>query len=912
MKQRFISFLLSAVMLLTMLPVTAFAADSADTVEPEIEIYFYADGEQADYRAGRLYDSAQNPIDNADEGCTSGNLANSMVVMFRNLEHNKNYSLMLEYPSNAMSDKQINNKDFTYYQNADTALRTIGTLKYDNDPKDELLDKLCSFNLNIKGTDFIKNGIGEYRVLLYENDKPAADVNNITASAKAIETITIEQIMVDLGTGVDPDDVLETETDNVYYQKTSIDGQQNTGRTAVKIYVNEEDIPNEREADDNGIRQYFKNLIRFQSSAKNEYDENELKRWFKEGEKSFVWRTQLFNRNISAAPIYDTRTGEDHIEKLYKENTYTAKAEGDKDTGALTYPGANTVKISATDLVKHQMRVEGTTWDQIGGWVGYEIETPADATQVRYKVASTENDLGESHTWKVKQLEKDANDEVIGVQSFYIDAFGDAPPQFCGVQYLGADNVPVTEPYTIKINTDGVSPATSAFVISYLNPDGYSTTATVPVGILQNLTQNADANDVFVIDSSEIVNHPDQTGLRITSSEVIIPTQEWDAVKKHVVEVRTPIGSMKFPAKTFMKCDNNLKLVMKRIERDNILVWTNFAEEVEWDRVKLDTVEITAYVDGVLTDIDLGANGKIDVVLNLDTVVVPDKNDTTKSYEEKNIDLLTFVKNQRGAKPTVDQRLVDYDAEKKQASFSIKEPTLYYGIMQRYYVDKMNTIDDRKIGVFEPDGKDLLSNFDGYADQKTYSIRTRAKELKITTTEAARLKEGSTITQAKREWTVDLSQITKKKIEIKIGVDVYTLDITRYLGDGEELKLKHNFTAIPGMDKITVTNAKKGRLYYVQCNKVKPNPDTSSSNPWKSLGVSYSIHKKDTDEDLVIYVSANTGGEEDRYIIFSIWEISEGAAEPIVLNSAGKFEMVFDETKDRHTEGLLIDPTQLS
>ena len=68
MKQRFISFLLSAVMLLTMLPVTAFAAD-ADA--PEIEVYFYADGNKADKEAGSLFRNSKAMLDD-DKKYTKG------------------------------------------------------------------------------------------------------------------------------------------------------------------------------------------------------------------------------------------------------------------------------------------------------------------------------------------------------------------------------------------------------------------------------------------------------------------------------------------------------------------------------------------------------------------------------------------------------------------------------------------------------------------------------------------------------------------------------------------------------------------------------------------------------------------------------------------------------------------------
>lgn len=892
MKQRFISFLLSAVMLLTMLPVTAFAAD-ADA--PEIEVYFYADGNKADKEAGSLFRNSKAMLDD-DKKYTKGNGANTLVVFCKGLEPEITYNLMLQYPQDAISNKSKFQK-FTDEQGNEIYLRKLAELKNTSSKK---IDRLMCFDLKVSGIDFSKCE-AEHIVSLYDSSNISN--NTLVGTSMSTDEFTLKKIQIDFGTDAILDQIIDVTADksNNYYTENkypTVTTKKDYPKTVAEFLVDTVELEKLNNPDNHDICTYFDKIFRFTSDAERLYNntKNKLKRWFQEDDSTFVWRTQLYDVDIDVAELFDTREGQEHVERLYKEGTYHAIAQGIKaEDGVLDAENANDVEISAEELVKHWSKIDNI--NSLGGWVGFKIDTPENATSVRYKTASTSGDIGDPYTsasnWKTATLEKNENGEVIGQHSFYTNALVDnsstPDPAYCAIQYYDADGIPVTMPYTFKLDTQGVN-STKAVIVSSVLMNNNVTSAIIPDEFLINLGNSPDENGVVVIDSSEIVDYPDPTGLIITTSSVQISKTALDAVKNRALEIRTPIGAIEIPAdKLPVNANtNNLQLIMNRISRDDILETANFGENADFYGATMDTLEVTVKVDGNPQTIDLG-NTEVDLTLKLNQVVVPD--DPAATVYETTLDLLSFERNIRGGTPRVETRCVDeeYSKTRNEVTFKVKDLSRYYSVMQRFYVDKMHTDDDRFIKVNTP----------GFQFSKTkysYEIETTSDSVEIETSKAARRVNGgniSLIDYDKLKWTQDVKETTT--VKIKIGVDTYTLTIKRKIRpEGDWLTLTHDFDTIPGMDKITVGNIREGRMYYAQVRKTEGTNRTYY----------YYVVKATSKDSVVFYVPAFYAGYSTK-IEFFVWEISQGATEPFYANASGEPVINHVEGLDRRIERLV-------
>lgn len=914
MKQRFISFLLSAVMLLTMLPVTAFAAD-ADT--PEIEVYFYADGYMADREATSLRRQLRVPSNTE----TTGNKADTMIVVCRNLNANQNYTLTLSYPDEiGFNKKNDKNKEILSYTSGDDTIwmRKIGEIISDPSNNNQI-DMLTCVSLDMGNvlTNYGKPSEAKYIVHLYKGSLSNIDDNiENNAAAEQVE-VNLKKIKVDFGTLADPRSIIDSEGSEGFYDTIAINDQNGAGKTAALFYANEEELKFNSESTDNEIRAYFDDLFRFLDTqdVDDAYQKTREKGWqYDELTSTFSWRTNLMAGDISAAPLEDIQTGEHHVDKLYKENTYKALVKDKKDNEALSVVSTNTVNISAEDLVKHWM-VDKWGAQRQGDWVGFSIDVPDDAETIKFWSATSKDEL-ESEIQKQDNQQSDNLDEEKEIYSFYVDRSASNQQTWHALQFYGSDKVPVTSQYIFEMNLDGVLP-TSAYVITSKTEYRDTTIAEVPDGIVKKLTDNV-ANETekkIVIEASEIAMVRDEKvdPATISSSSVIFTHTDITAAQNGSVtmEIRTPIGTIELPANALPQgSKRDIEVVVKRIARDSVLSSGMVIDDVELERIQMDTVGVEVYKDD--TRSSFGSSEDIKLTVELYNIAYP----SSGKVEDKILDLLTFEKTKR-TNPTILKRNAEridgdngYEVEKNKITFGVPNTELYYSIAQRTYVDMMKTIDDRFILITpSPQG------FNFSRDVKNYNIETTERALKIKTCEGARLVSGtnSTLIESdKLEWTQSLDE-SNTKIQIKIGPDVYTLNIVRRLDTADKLELKHDFS-LKGLDKITITNAKKGRLYYIQANPVKPNTNPNSTAAWEAVGgASYTLAKKVTDSDQVVfYVSASSGsvGSTDRRILLNIWEISQDETEALIMQN-GKLVPNHDPSKDRRVENLQIIRSEL-
>ncbi len=228
-----------------------------------------------------------------------------------------------------------------------------------------------------------------------------------------------------------------------------------------------------------------------------------------------------------------------------------------------------------------------------------------------------------------------------------------------------------------------------------------------------------------------------------------------------------------------------------------------------------------------------------------------------------------------------------------------------YGVALRSLVNKMYTTDpDASIILREgsTSGADLIPAFVETTgkENRTYNVRTSANAVFLKLSEGARIVAANNSERELDKDTfekIDITDRTSLTIQVKIGARAYNIAITKVVGTGETLTLSHDFS-IKGLDKVTITNAKKNRFYYVQVDTVKYD---SVKNEYQLVAPSnfYVIKTPEDDNKADMYLSLYSSSS-DYKIWLSIWEISENADEPLAYYSDEKVtKPVFNENTDR-------------
>ena len=918
MKQRFISFLLSAVMLLTMLPVTAFAAIS--TKGSVAGVYFYADPEKANEKYNEILNLS---ADDAKDDCER----DTMLIRLKDLAENGKYRLTITYPEGTEFGKDVDEDDFLQIENDEgysllvdewTAkqsgpdVRTV-TLKHWADRLDKSYDGLCE---------------GTYRVRLwqYTGAQEANEVwtkyYNLRGTYKEIE---LEETTLKFGPDADPIKIIKEEErkDNKHFYEIS--------DTNASLFVDANELPTA-----GGILKDTSVLEKWITFDDDRYtyskgDTLQDGSWdYSEKTRTFAWGAQLTRQsNIIPAPLY---SGTDEMVH-YTSDEYNAEVR-EQLKPSTTTSELNVVYVDAKDLMQHNPYDSSTK----GYWAGFAVIAPEAATKVKYKSATTAEGLNTAK-FKERDVQVDIDGEGNKGMTFYVNMEDEITDRelYHSVEFVTSKGTAVTSCYKFRVDVSKVVLNTTEKRSVKMTGNRVSTVIEEHViTTLLNANDknkiNGKADNVITIDlsatkSNSSVVEADVTFTADAVKKLIEKTNVDDNIK---LSFKTPVGSVKIPVADLQNLNTkeDATLVVKRHDSRDFAN-TMFEETVVGNQINYDLLDINIYEEEtpntpvLITSSDFD-NDPIEVSIVLKNV----KSEYDSAAEkEKVLDTVYFYELNNPMwtqEAVINQRRVPFVSEETddEVLFNVSHLSAYqyngrlydgtYGVALRRVVNKTHTTDPlASIKVLEGSSgtTNLLTDFDPL--ELTYNITTTASSVRFNLSDRARILDNG---DEKELYSDDKEYELKRTdnvFQVKIGTRVYHITITKVLGETKQLTLHHDLNVINGIDKITVKDPIEGRLYYAQTNKVKWIEKPTASNPngkFSTKEMTLSVCKKTADNEVAFYIPAYDSKDSNYAMFFSIWEISDGADEPLTDGfGTEKPDVISDRNKDRQNIKVLVD-----
>ncbi len=898
MKQRFISFLLSAVMLLTMLPVTAFAAGVTGSI---IDIKFYADSAKTKEAVEDLFSEAVADKESFER--------DTLFIKTKGLTSSVRYKLTLTYPNGTSPEHDVELTDI----DDESGRQTVVLESWKADASDKL-DKLHYVSLkrwsDSNADSFDGLGEGEYTVKLWQ--QTGDNINNPDwvqeYTLVQSEDINLAEVTVDFGAGAEPTEIItqaEDKEDEYFY---SIDSKR---PTAVRFFVDADDL-DMRNTKPATLINKLKEWLNFEADVPY-IDADALNgTWsFISATNKFEWSTPIESGSIIFAPLYDG-----NVIAEFDPNIYKAEVTGKlKETTSANDYQCNEVYITAPDLVKHGTLKAET---DVEYYVGFAVVAPENATDVQYLSATDENTIKNATNFEKDKVENLDDNGTRGYY-FYVDASADTPELYHSIQFYNGKNA-ASKRYCFKMILDDVSLNTTARYSSAVTDGKIS--ATVKEAVVEELMNANEKNkgtnrtDILTFDVAPKVALDE-----VTSATVDFEAKAVKALKASTdikLNISTPIGSVEMPV-THLPTVNNEKLRVTISRRsDGELANIDFESSVSKADMKIDLFDINIYKVGTQAELCYINSSEKDITLSLKLNDVKTMYDRTSDDKARRIDALYFnefpVNTENPVIFEKDVPFVDADAADT-VTFDVDRLSAYkdgddeinapYGVALRSLVNKMYTTDpDASIILREgsTSGTDLIPTFVETTgkENRTYNVKTSANAVFLKLSEGARIVAANNSERELDKDTfekIDITDRTSLTIQVKIGARAYNIAITKVVGTGETLTLSHDFS-IKGLDKVTITNAKKNRFYYVQVDTVKYD---SVKNEYHSVATPnfYVIRTPEDDNKAEMYLSLYSASS-DYKIWLSIWEVSENADEPLAYYpDVNRTKVVFNEATDR-------------
>lgn len=584
MKQRFISFLLSAVMLLTMLPVTAFAATSLKG--SVAGVYFYADPEKANEKYNEILNLS---ADDAKDDCER----DTMLIRLKDLAENGKYRLTITYPEGTEFGKDVDEDDFLQIENDEgysllvdewTAkqsgpdVRTV-TLKHWADRLDKSYDGLCE---------------GTYRVRLwqYTGAQEANEVwtkyYNLRGTYKEIE---LEETMLKFGPDADPIKIIKEEEreDNKHFYEIS--------DTNASFFVDASELPIA-----GGILKdttVIEKWITFADDSYS-YDKGDTLQdgsWdYSDITRIFAWGAQLTRQsNIIPAPLY---SGTDEMVS-YTPDEYNAEVR-EQLKPSTTGSELNTVFVDAKDLMQHNPYDSATK----GYWAGFAVIAPEAAQKVKYKSATTADGLNTA-TAEERNVQTDIDGKGNKGMTFYVNmenAIADRK-LYHSVEFVTSKGVAVTSCYKFKVDVSNVVLNTTEK--RSVEMDGSAISTVIEEHVVTTLLNaneknkiNDKANNVISVDLSAAKDSTSVTAAKVTFTADAVKTliAKTNVDSNIKLEFKTPMGSVKIPVADLqnLKTNEDATLVIKRHDSRDFAN-TMFEQTVLGNQINYDLLDINIY-----------------------------------------------------------------------------------------------------------------------------------------------------------------------------------------------------------------------------------------------------------------------------------------------------------------------------
>ncbi len=915
MKKRFLSMLLSAVMLLTLLPATAGAA-VREADQPTIHgVYFYADNAKAEEKFEEIISNNRiTESDSSNDPAAKDSERDTMIVHYSGLEPSTRYALMVHYPKTALqydpdcsSELMTDNKETWRKIEWDTPARG----------KFETKDYLRSFSLRVsdKASKFFdKDGSGIYTVKLCKvntnNNDPEVKYESLPGCTMEIK---LADVTIDFGTENDPADCIQTEAP-AFYETTAIDSDavESNSKTAARFFADTDNLERfDTMTDQEQFEKYLGKLltIEYPESANYAGDSWTYKTLDSTGLSAeapsviFSRRTQLKVGDINAPELTcnDSRPYTDYEVKL---------ADGQTDE-FLSAASDNTIKISATNLASYVPATEGLNKPVVEGyWAAFSISVPEGAAKVRYCTADTSSAL------KKAEFTLDGFQNVSGSATLYLPA--PEKDQFFAVQFYGSDFVPVTQRYAFRVNTTGVSKNTAAKLPAVQSGSKDSVTVTEDIITPLIAASNKNGNTVAI----EVVNSSRDTVVVTFTAEALVSAQGANVD----LEIITRIGTIKLPADDLPTIandrDEDVSLIIS--QPANFINGYMFADQ-RAGSAEFQSVDVF-HVEVVKGDAPQTLTGK--------TITLTRKllNALPNGGTDPTVDTLTFTETNRPSYylPTILERGAAYDEQKNAVTLTVDTLPATHGAALRTIVDRMYAAAaDDEITLEESDGTPIplfedvelktetvldASKMSSYADTKQTAVDVYAKtsdpEVTINVPEASKeLIEGKETEIKEATVTVDLKDKTAHTVKIKSGPMTYSIHFTKVLSTDDHKLLKISRAqdqVMQGLDKITVLDAIDGRFYYAQFDK------TQSINGASVTTRYYYILKKMPNQEVSFYVPLYNAGASTK-LKASIWEISEGVDEPFIEDYTSDDKGLpfhFNPEYDRTVQDVVIERTK--
>lgn len=891
-KKRLLSMLLSVVMLLTLLSVSAFAADlteldddkiekSTESVEPgdeneteEPDEPGEPDDENETEESGksvkrftRLNSDKQSrtePVsgkieevhfyasaDNAKKAVedltghykdgTVGHMANisnvgnnSVVVLVSGLKPTQEYGITLYWGNKQLDSKRRGGL-------AETSKET----KY-----------ICAFDLeNAFEPADRPNGIqsGEYTV--YLTTKWSG--NNADKDTEIFnEKIELRKVTVDFGADTTPKEAISLKPGADEFYKVKDDNKHQA-----ELWADTKDLPKlgeesmETNPSDQDVINSINALIELNDESFNSSTDHA---WIYNADPVvFSWKYTLLEADVGEAVMAETVCSD-----------YDVSVSGPDDAKLTVIPLDDTpiIKLEANNLDKHTNTVLGNTTGSTdsGYWIGFSIQAPGRANWARYGSGETPEDAENSLR---AQTVYTLISEESGSIPFYFKMEDAANSKYYSVQFYRSENegspkTELTEIYTFEIDTS-------------------------KVGILTASTPelNMDAG-AAIVDSDEIAKQIEAAKLQteidskkepqiivdasgITTGKGVKVRFPADAASQLAlgtvaVVIKTPYGDVTIPktlrgkffvssAAAVNRTDDGATYDVIVNPGDIPLKWFG---SLSMQSLKLDAFEISLEKNKKVFEIP--KDESISVSVELDKADKP----------TETLNLWAVFSNGEVEAPTVvcKDKQVEYSKESNQATFKITKLGTY-GVARSDFMKKMDTTDEKASIVIKTTDGQEIKTLD--LQKTTQPVETTESEVVIHAVEGAYLVEGNTETTISGSVNVKLDKVYTTKT-VGIGNQKYTINFVKVLkkdenGNVEKLTLENGDT-FNGAIRKTITNAIQGRLYLVQ---IQVQHKTS-----KIMNSSYFVLQKTDDADPYFYAPKETTANA---VCIQVWELNEKA-----------------------------------
>lgn len=870
MKKRLLSILLSVVMLLTMLSVSAFAAETVDdedgispqadkqTVPGEIlSAHFYADAGKAEEAISELL--KEIPEEKTFSLTDVGTIKDNALVVRYELtpsDEQSNITYLLQYGY----------QDDTYV--AAKSLKPADRIK--NNVK-QVANYLSVFYLEPKTVNAImamqSHSFDVKLGVATENGGKILDDNYTLKS----ETVTLKTVTIDFGVididdvTIVPADVIVKNTNTVYYTVPT-DTQQKKSQVTVVA--------------DTSVLEGTKNsdaptaLIRFADGYQDKYliDEEKAGKWTytsaAEGD-DFKWRYVL-----SADDIVKVEADPDYCENYsVYSGTSTTKKDPSPDAAS------NTVTLQASKLSINRNSVYGTSIGTDGYWIGFQVTAPEGAAYAFRGNAKTAAGLTLDKDNKVSETDSETGTESVDSLNFFVDPFNNKTNKFFCVQFFGANDVELTDEYKFTASSEVIYNAT---VDVDWDTDSDPVQAVVTLEeINTKFAAGAKNKDKTVtVDASGFT-------AKNEAIEVVFENDAANALAKKTspLKIDTPYGSVQIPASRFNELfgdngDLDVSLRIKPCKDDLFPSWVLTSEPAS--RWPLDACSIGIYKNGALIDLKDGDALKVALkfreIFNQGVTTL-----TAPLDEEEQIWGVQFGSKQSELPVIFDRAVGHTEDEPDYGTFEISKFGMY-GVAPKVFANKMN-IDaaDDIITVTEIlDSGDTVATLDnglndeGFSsDVTSYTLTTTAPKLKFTSTVDARYSVDGSSEQEIPASGCEV-ELTKSYTNVKIFINnrTYQITITRQRPEPLELGLVEAYVGDVKLDVclVEITNAIPGREYFVQLTSVFKNQTSSV----------HSIVKMRDEEDAARFIVP--AKVANKKVELKIFEINEQAVNTLDEN----------------------------